>query len=136
MKFTIIRKRQCYSSTHDRNGPLVCIKLIDKCYYAIIKSQTSDKFKGLPIKFKYSKTIDFLSISYHNVDIYMILANNSLIEFGETHITTCLLVLPELGISGNSSAEDYSMFYIINSEWDELKHNMQVRSLASPRCQY
>ena len=61
---------------------------------------------------------------YHNVDIDMTLMNNKLIEFSETHITKYLLVLPELGKASYTNTEESSMYYIIDSDWNEIKHNM------------
>ena len=75
-------------------------------------------------------------MSYHNVDIDMILTNNDLIEFAEKYITTQLLLLPELGKAGYINIEEYSMYYIIDSEWNELNHVMQSRCPTSLKYQY
>ena len=75
-------------------------------------------------------------MTYHNVDIYMTLTNNDLIGFGETNITNYVLLLPELEKAGYTNTEESSMYYIIESEWNELKHDMKFRHPTSPVYQY
>ena len=93
-------------ATFGRNCPLSCIRSIYKYYYAIVNSQTSDKVKGLPIEVTYLRQVILSQwITFHNVDIDMILTNNNLIEFGETYITKYLLLLPKLGKARYTNTE-------------------------------
>ena len=94
------------------------------------------KVKELPMQVNYLKTIGSLSMIYHNMDISMILTNNNSIEFSEIHITKCLLLLPESLRTGYTNTKESSLYYIIISEWNELKEYMQSRRPTSPRYEY
>ena len=73
---------------------------------------------------------------YRNVDTDMTLTNDNLIEFSEIHITKCLLLLPESLRTGYTNTKESSLYYTINSEWNELKEYIQSRRPTSPRYEY
>ena len=46
------------------------------------------------------------------------------------------MLLPEIGVSGFNLKGGLPLYYIINSEWDELNDNMECSSPKTPGCDY
>ena len=47
-----------------------------------------------------------------------------------------MLVFPKIGVFGYENIQDYSLYYIIDSEWNKLDENVQFSRPTSPECKY
>ena len=52
----------------------------------------------------------------------------------EDNISNYILLLPELGKNGYIQSEQYSSYYVIDSEWNELNCNMEFIKPRAPNC--
>ena len=91
----------------------------------------------VPILFEYAKTIESLSINFHNINIDMSLIDNGILSvFDVSSIVNLVLLLPELRRYGYTNDNKISLYYIIDSDWNELNNNMQMISPKTPYCTY
>ena len=79
----------------------------------------------VPILFEYAKTIESLSLNFHNI-VSLIFSS----------IDNFVLLLPELGGYGYTNDNKLSLYYIIDSDWNELNKDMQMISPKTPNCFY
>ena len=66
----------------------------------------------------------------------MNLNDYSLECFRKDIINQCILLLPEMETSGYRSGGDECMYYIINSERNELDENLVFSTPKTPGCIY
>ena len=59
-----------------------------------------------------------------------------LTEFDVKQISNFLLLLPELSLDGYIKIQNYSCYYVIDSEWKELNDEMELVKPKSPNCKY
>ena len=62
--------------------------------------------------------------------------NDILSVFDVSSIDNFVLLLPELGGYGYTNDNKISLYYIIDSDWNELNNNMQMISPKTPNCSY
>jgi len=123
-------------SIFKRNRPISCIRTTNNCYYAIVKPPSSKIIKGYPIFLSYSTTIKSLEMNFHTVKMNVVLTDADLAEIEEMKITKYILLLPKLGDLGYANNEQASLYYVIDSEWNELNENMHFSRPTSPGCKY
>jgi len=123
-------------SIFNRNRPISCIRTTNNCYYAIVKPPSSKIIKGYPIFFSYVTTIKSLEMNFHTVKMNVVLTDADFAEIEEMKITKYILLLPKLGDLGYANNEEASLYYVIDSEWNELNENMHFSRPTSPGCKY
>ena len=125
-------------STLRMNRPISCVRTFKDLYYVIIRE--NKKVEGLrcvPILFEYAKTVESLSMNFHNISIDMSLTDNDILRvFDASSIGNFVLLLPELGGYGYINDSKLSLYYIIDSDWNELNEDMQMISPKTPNCSY
>ena len=125
-------------STLRMNRPISCVRTFQDLYYVIIrKNKKVEGLRCVPILFEYAKTIESLSLNFHNININMSLTENDILgDFDVTSIDNFVLLLPELGGCGYTNDNKLSLYYIIDSDWNELNKDMQMISPKTPNCFY
>ena len=118
-----------------RNRPISCIMTKHNCYYAIVKTTSSVMMKGQQIIINYDSTFKSLNMNFHKVNMneasYL-----DLHELKEESISKYILLLPKLGELGYANNQNTNLYYIIDSEWNELNKNMVFCRPTSPGCKY
>ena len=84
----------------------------------------------------HENTIENLSMHLHEMKIDLSMTKLDLILFNEDDIHNHMLVLPELSIFGYIHIECKSLYYVIDSDWNELDDNMNMETPKSPGCIY
>ena len=59
-----------------------------------------------------------------------------LISFNQDEIQSYIMVLPGLSIFGYIYIEYKSVYYLIDSNWNEIDDNMKMQTPNSPGCKY
>ena len=68
-------------------------------------------------------------MKFHNISIDMSLTDNDILSvFDASSIDNFVLLLPELGGYGYKNDSKLSLYYIIDSDWNELNKDMQMIS--------
>ena len=119
-----------------RQLPISCIGTTEGKYYAIVQKTDIDIAKGVEIKFNFQKKIDILSICFHNIAVDMNMTDYSLECFRKEIINQFILLLPEMETSGYKAGGNMCMYYVINSEWNELDENLVFSTPRTPGCIY
>ena len=74
-------------------------------------------------------------MNFHNVNMkeasYL-----DLDELKEENISKYILLLPKLGELGYANNQHTTLYYAIDSEWNELNENMIFRRPISPGCKH
>ena len=70
-----------------RHRPLPCIRTVNDCYYAIVKSNSSQSISGSPIYLNYASRIDSLNMSFHTVNMNVLSTEKNWLNW----IKGCLL---------------------------------------------
>ena len=125
-------------STLRMNRPISCVRTFKDLYYVIIRENKKvEDLRCVPILFEYAKTIESLSMNFHNINIDMSLTDNDILSvFDVSSIGNFVLLLPELGGYGYTNDSKLSLYYIIDSDWNELNKDMQMISPKTPNCCY
>ena len=68
----------------------------------------------------------------------MTITDFSLKQFGVSDIKNFLMALPKIGISGYryQLSNQSSLYYIIDSEWNELNENDELKAPGIPGCTF
>ena len=77
-----------------RNKPLSCVNIFGNCYYFMVKNITTKNVQGFHVSFQYVKTINTVSLIYHNVVDDVSKTNDGLCNGDTTTISNYLLLLP------------------------------------------
>ena len=112
-----------------RNKPFSCIRTKFSRYYGVInfdRDKNEEILQGIPIYFDYE--------GKYTVD--MIITDSSLYRFAVSDIKNFTLALPYIGTSGYQANNKSSMYYIIDSEWNELNENEEFQAPTTPGCTY
>ena len=122
-------------STFRRNRPISGIMTKQNSFYAIVKTSSSEIMKGQQIIINYDSTFKTLNMNFHKVNMneasYL-----DLHELKEESISKYIFFLPKLGELGYANNKNTNLYYIIDSEWNELNKNMVFCRPTSPGCKY
>ena len=105
------------------------------CYYAIIKTTSSIIMKGQHIIINYASTFKSLNMIFHEVNMKDV-SYLDLDELKEDSISKYILLLPKFGELEYANNQNTNLYYVINSEWNELNENMVFSLPTSPVCNY
>ena len=75
-------------------------------------------------------------MNLHELNIDLSMTKFDLISFQQTDVESYIMVLPELSISGYINIERKSLYYVIDSAWNELNDEMKMTAPKSPACKY
>ena len=125
-------------STLRMNRPISCVRTFQDLYYVIIrKNKKVEGLRCVPILFEYTKIIESLPLNFHNININMSLTDKDLLSvFDVSSIDNFVLLLLELGGYGYKNDNKLSLYFIIDSEWNELNKDMQMISPKTLNCFY
>ena len=59
-----------------------------------------------------------------------------LMSFNQDKTQSYMMVLPKLNIFGYIPIEFKSLYYVIDSDWNEMDDNMKMETPKSPECKY
>ena len=129
--FTILR----------RNLPFSFIRTNKKQYYVVINVETdttNEIMQGIPIHFDFEGKYNSICINFHKLVVDMTITDFSLKKFGVSDIKNFLMALPKIGISGYryQFSNQSSLYYIIDSEWNELNENDELKAPGIPGCTF
>ena len=122
-----------------RNLPFSCIRTDKKEYYIVIRVEretTNKVMQGIPIQFDYEGKYNSLSMNFHKVLVDETITDFSLKTFAVSDINKFMLALPHIGTSGYQVNNQSYLYYIIDSEWNELNENNEIKAPTTPRCTY
>ena len=123
-------------SLYRRNMPLSCVKCENGKYLVVIACSGDNTLRGMEISFKHRFVIPNLSMHFHEMKMDISMSQFDLILFQHTDIANYIMVLPELSIRGYLNIERKSLYYIIDSAWNELNEKMEMTTPKSPGCKY
>ena len=123
-------------SLYRRNRPISCVTCRNGDYYVMVTGGGNGKLTSMKMFLKHEKTIENLSMHLHEMKIDLSMIKLDLILFNEDDIHNYMLVLPELSIFGYIHIECKSLYYVIDSDWNELDDNMNMETPKSPGCKY
>ena len=75
-------------------------------------------------------------MDFHEIEINEMDTGFDLVNFKKTDITNYMMLLPQLNIDGYINIKKSSLYYIIDSKWNELNEKMEFTSPKSPGCKY
>ena len=122
-----------------RNRPFSCIRTKFSRYYGVInveRDKNEEILQGIPIHFDYEGKYTSLSMNFHKLRVDMTITDSSLYRFAVSDIKIFILALPYIGTSGYQANNKSSMYYIIDSEWNELNENDELQAPSTPGCTY
>ena len=105
-------------------------------YNIVIDGGQTHEYKGINITFEHNYNVPSLAMNFHNVWMDLTLTKYDLMPLLKSDIVAYLLLLPEVNMDGFLNNETNSLYYIINSEWQELDDKLQMRRPLSPGCKY
>jgi len=117
--------------------PISFVRTTDGKYYAIVKKRDMESVGGISVRLQFAKKIESLSMSFHYVDFDFSIPDNGMRIIDELLIEKYLLMLPEV-ITKHSiiKSGDSSIYYCIDSNWQELDENIKLIYPRSPFCKY
>ena len=92
--------------------------------------------QGIPIHFDFEGKHNSICINFHKLVVDMTITDFSLKTFGVSDIKNFLMALPKIGISGYQVSNQSSLYYIIDSEWNELNENDELKAPGIPGCTF
>ena len=81
---------------------------------------------------KHKFTIEHLSMHLNEMQIDLSMIELDLISFNQDEIHNYMMVLPELSIFGYIYIRCKSVYYVIDSNWNEIYDNMKMKTPKSP----
>ena len=119
-----------------RNQPISAVMCKNHEYNIVIDGGQTHEYKGINITFEHNYNVPSLAMNFHNVWMDLTLTKYDLMPLLKSDIVAYLLLLPEVNMDGFLNNETNSLYYIINSEWQELDDKLQMRRPLSPGCKY
>ena len=92
--------------------------------------------QGIPIHFDYEGKYTSLSMNFHKLRVDMTINDFSLNTFAVSGIKDFILALPHIGTSGYQANNPSSIYYVIDSGWNELNENDELEAPTMPWCTY
>lgn len=106
-------------------------------YFAMTDIQIDNFVGGVPVQLKYYTTIDSMAMNTHEVIIDCEIADTDVEQIQKKDISIYLLMLPISNDDNISNAFNNEMiYYIIDSEWNELGKCNTLQYPTSPHCLY
>ena len=75
-----------------------------------------------------------LSMDLHEIKINELDTVFDLVNFKKTDMTNYMMLLPKLNIDGYINIKKGSLYYIIDSKWNELNDKMEFIPPKPPGC--
>ena len=124
-------------SSYRQHKPISMIMTKSDKYFAIIDLQLDDFIGGVPVKLKYFETIDSMAMNTHEVVIDCEIEDDDVEHIHKKNISKYLLILP-ISNDGNMSntLSNKMIYYVIDSEWNELGSFNTLEYPISPFCIY
>ena len=92
---------------------------------------------GISVRLKFAKNIESLSMSFHHVDFDFSTPENGMKIVDDLLIELFLLMLPEIKIEQSIIISgDSTIYYCIDSNWQELDENIKLIYPQSPFYKY
>ena len=123
-------------SLYRRNRPLSAVRCYNSEFYIAVDTGNKKDMKGIAISFECSFHVSTLSMHFHKMKMDLSLTKFDLVSINESEINCYLLLLPEVNINGFHNIECISFFYVIDSNWNELDDEMNMKKPMSPGCKY
>ena len=110
---------------------------VNNRYYAVIqRNKGVENMYGIEIECKYFEPIESLDIYFHNIEVDMKVTDFSMKHLIKASINRFMLLLPKIATSGCNMIEELSLYYIIDSEWNELDEKYLFKKPQTPGCIY
>ena len=117
--------------------PISFVRTTDGKYYAIVKKRNMESVGGISVRLKFAKEIESLSMSFHHVDFEFSTPDNGMKIIDEFLIEKYLLILLEITIEHSIiKSGDSTIYYCIDSNWQELDENKKLIYPRLPFCKY
>ena len=122
-------------SLYRRNRPISVVQCKNGKIYAIVQYSQGILY-GLEAKVSFLKSINSLAMNFHQVILNDKKTDEELKQVDDRTFTRYILLLPELSKLGYYTISGYGSYYIIDSEWNELSHDMKFVTPKAPYCKY
>ncbi len=73
---------------------------------------------------------------FHTVQMNLQSTDKHLVKLDESMFTKYMLLFPKLGEFGYTNNQSPLLYYVIDSEWNELDEEYQFNRPKSPGCKY
>ena len=123
-------------SLYRRNKPLSIIRVQNGNFYIVIAQGEKESLSAIKVMFKYNLFIPTLSMHFHEMIIDVSKTQYDLIGLTRSDISCYILALPKADVNGFINVECNALYYIIDSNWNELSEEMDFISPRSPGCKY
>ena len=123
-------------SLYRRNKPLSVVKVQNANFYIIIVGGKNESIKAIRVLFQYRYFTPTLSMNFHEIKMNVSTTNNDLATLKRSDIYCYILALPKADMNGFINVECNSLYYVIDSNWNELSEEMEFISPRSPGCTY
>ena len=124
-------------SLYRQHKPISIVMTQSNNYFAITDIQIDNFVGGVPVQLKYYTTIDSMAMNTHEVIIDCEIADTDVEQIQKKDISIYLLMLPISNDDNISNAFNNEMiYYIIDSEWNELGKCNTLQYPTSPHCLY
>ena len=92
---------------------------------------------GISVRLKFAKKIESLLMSFHHIDFVFFTPENGMKIIDNLLIELFLLMLPEIKIEQSIIISGgITIYYCIDSNWQELDENIKLIYPRSPFCKY
>ena len=121
-----------------------CVEEIGLClqwdvitwFFIVVATTKNEDLNGIRVLFQNRLHIPTLSMHFHEMKMDLSLPKLDLVSLKHTDINGYVLLLPEVNIRGFLKIESRSLFYIINSNRNELDDKMEMPCPKSPEYKY
>ena len=105
-------------------------------FYIAITGGKYESIRAIKVMFQYRYFIPTLSMHFHEMNMNVSKTQYDLTALKRSDINCYMLALPKAEINGFINEECNSLYYIIDSNWNELSEKMELISPRSPGCRY
>lgn len=123
-------------SLYRRNRPLSVVKVQNGDFYIAITGGKNESIRAIKVMFQYRYFIPTLSMHFHEMNMNVSNTQYDLTTLKRSDLSCYMLALPKAEINGFINVECNSLYYIIDSNWNELSEKMELISPRSPGCRY
>ena len=105
-------------------------------YYIVVTPKCSEIQNGINVTFQYVSSIPTLSMHFHEMKMDLSMSKKDLASFKADDIDSFLLLLPQVTLKGFINVESMSLYYVIDSNWNELDEELNLSKPKSPGSKY